>query len=181
MAPGGYYGLGCGLDPSGRGWLSWYRGNHYTFDEEDSWSICTTFRDSLGWKPFAKTFCPYYTYQTSGFTSDRSGRWYMGFDHVFHDPPGSFTDAMYSVLVGDTWATPRLIAAGMGNPVQTSQLCPFLRPHPREGLWALSDRWGYMQQRRVHLYHVTEDTARLVVDFAGVGEDVARDTSPIPG
>jgi hypothetical protein len=177
MVPGIYCGLGYGLDPLGRAWLSWYRGNHYTFDEDDSWAICTTFRDSSGWRPFEKTFCPYYAGYTSGFTTDRAGRWCMGLDHMYSDPPGCFTDAMYSVLMGDTWASPRLIAAGMGNPMQISQCCPVLRPHPREGLWAVSDRSGYRQEDKVRVYHVTDDTSRLVLDFAGLYSTADVDTA----
>jgi len=177
MADGGYHGLGFGLDALGREWLSWYRGNAYVADQEDSWAICTTFRDSLGWRRFTKTLCPYYAYQTRGVAVDRQGRSYLALDRMHFDPPGCFTDAMYSLLDGDTWCRPSLIDAGMGRPCQTSQGCPILVPHPEVGVWAVSERAGYLLWNTVRVYRVVGDSSWQVLEFRGSYSDASLDST----
>jgi hypothetical protein len=170
-----YIGLGFGADPNNRLWLSWYRGNAYTF-QEDSWAICTAMRDSV-WHPFQKSICPFYGWAAKSLTADRQGNWYMAIQKVTSNPPGDYSSAMYSKLEGDTWVAPGIIAEGTSHPAQSSHYCPTLVTHANSGIWAVNDFEDYWAHRSVYVHLIRNDSVFELHSFRGESSVATADSA----
>ena len=173
---GWYSGMGFGCDPQERLWLSWYRGNGYTF-EEDSWAVCTAMRDNAGWHPFAKSIDSFWAAAAESFAADRQGNWYMTVVQCALDVPGVIESAMYSRLDADTWTRPALIAAGMGSPVSSGHYSMVLIPHPDTGLWEVNDWSANRVEPRVYVHRVYRDTALEMLTMVGDGSEATADSA----
>jgi hypothetical protein len=127
-----------GLDAAGRLWASWYRGEYPVFDP-DSLAIWTALRDSSGWHQPERAIRGVTGAGPASFASDRQGRWLMGFAALTPYTDFTYSSAMFSRFLGDTWKTPGYVAEGTGTPIEVDYLAPTLVSRPDSGVWSVQD------------------------------------------
>ena len=176
LTPTSYCWLGClnpGVDPQDRLWLSWFHGSYPTcFPPPDTETVYATFRDSTGWQPPHMVVRCRCLAGLQTFAADIDGNWFTGmeWDTVVRAAEDSgfyhqwFWSAMYSKLLGDTWATLKYI--GRGSPIrECHHYSPTLVTHPEQGVWSVHNhRWeeGTFHYR-VIVSHVTDTVVRLTL------------------
>ncbi len=152
---------GMGRDPSGRMWAAWYK-------DPDSGGVWAAFRDAAGWHASRA-----YKSDAAGlmsFAADAAGNWYLGFATETPYLDYSYSSAVCSRWAGDSWESPRFIARGTSEPVETDYYAPRLVTRPDSGLWAVFEMSIGGSSRISRMRIVQRDTVR--------GRWIANGTDP---
>jgi len=184
VANEGAYGLGSGIDPSGRIWLAWYSGMYpwnagQGGQSDDPWGTYTTVRDSGRWSTpqlainsQVTGLCP----TAHCFAADEQGRWYLGFEALDYDSL-PFMSAAYSIFHGDTWTALRFIGRGRSGEPHVYHYLPLLVRHPDYGVWAVHMVYQGGVPDTVHVDVIAGDSLARLLSFEGAGLLATADSS----